>query len=75
MLVDFGSVFAMTAAGIAYKDSLLLDPVSALSMGTAWIDGVLVVKASAGRVAFDDLIAHIGVYELTVKVRWKWKVA
>ena len=74
MLVDFGSVAAMTAAGIAYKNSLLLNSVSALSMGGAWIDGVLVVKASADGIAFDDLIAHLGVYELIVKVWCKLKV-
>ena len=47
LICDFGSVAAMTAAGVAYKDSLLLNPVSALSMGSAWVDGVFVVEASA----------------------------
>jgi hypothetical protein len=60
----------MTAAGVAYKDSLLLNPVSTLSMGGAWIDGVLVVEASADRVAFDDLIAHLGEDELRVEL-WR----
>jgi hypothetical protein len=70
VLIDFRSVAAMTAAGIAYKDGFLLNTVSALSMAGAWIDGVLVVKASADRVAFDDLIAHLEEDESIVKL-WK----
>jgi hypothetical protein len=70
VLIDFRSVAAMTAAGIAYKDGFLLNTVSALSMAGAWIDGVLVVKASADRVAFDDLIAHLQEDESIVKL-WK----
>jgi hypothetical protein len=46
------------SAGIAHEDSLLLNHVAALPIGCARVDGMLVVKASADGVAFDDLIAH-----------------
>jgi hypothetical protein len=49
----------MTAAGIAYEDGFLLDSVATLSMGGTWIDRVSVVEATADRVPFDDLVAHV----------------
>jgi hypothetical protein len=50
----------MATAGVAYKDCLLLNHMPTLAMGSTRIDGVLVVEASAYRIAFDDLIAHVG---------------
>ena len=49
----------MACASVAHEDSLLLYRVAALSMGSAWIDGVLVVETPADRIAFDDLITHL----------------
>jgi hypothetical protein len=55
-----GTVAAVAAACVSHEDSLLLDAVAALSCGEALVDGVLVVEALADRVAFDDLVAHVG---------------
>lgn len=48
----------MRRAGIAYKDGLFLNRMISLSVGGAWVDGMLVVKAAAHRVAFNNLITH-----------------
>jgi hypothetical protein len=54
-------VAAVACTSVAHEDCLLLDGVTALSVGGAWIDRVLVVETAAHGVAFDDLIAHLGV--------------
>ena len=53
-----GAMAAVQSAGVAHEDSLLLYHVAALPIGCARVDGVLVVKASADGVAFDDLVTH-----------------
>lgn len=48
----------MNTTGVAYKDCLLLNCVSALAVARTRIDGMLVVEASADCVAFDNLVTH-----------------
>jgi hypothetical protein len=60
VVVRIGSVATVVAAGVAYEDRLLLDRMPTLAMGGARVDGVLVILASAYRVAFNDLVAHVG---------------
>jgi hypothetical protein len=50
---------AVNSTGIADKNSLFLYRVSALSMGSTRVDGMLVVEAPADCVTFHDLIAHV----------------
>jgi hypothetical protein len=45
---------------VAHEDRLLLHHVAALAVGSTWIDSVPVVETPADRVAFNDLIAHVG---------------
>ena len=58
----------MACASVAHEDRLLLYHVAALSMGSAWIDGMLVVEAPADRVAFDNLIAHVSADGVTMRM-------
>jgi hypothetical protein len=55
------SVVAVNSTGVADKNSLFLYRVSALSMGSTRIDGMLVVEAPADCVAFHNLVAHVEV--------------
>ena len=50
----------MVAAGVSNQDHLLLDSVVAMTIGSAGLNGVVVVKAAADRVAFGDLDTHDG---------------
>lgn len=50
----------MDGASVAHEDRLLLHHVPTLAMCGTRVNGVLVVEAPADRVAFDDLIAHVG---------------
>lgn len=59
-ICSLGPVAAVAAAGVAHEHRLLLDNVTPLAMSSAGIDGVLVIETPADRVAFDDLIAHLG---------------
>lgn len=52
-------VGTVNATGIADENSLFLHRVSALSMGSTWVDGVLVIEAPADCVAFHNLVAHV----------------
>jgi hypothetical protein len=54
----------------ADQHGLLLDLMSVLAICVARVDGVEVVNAAAGRVPFDDLIAHG-----EIGVRWAGAVA
>lgn len=58
IIVGTASMAAVHTAGIANENRLLLYDVTALSVSSAGVNGVLVVEASADRVAFDDLVAH-----------------
>jgi hypothetical protein len=53
------SVVTVNSTGIADKNSLFLYRVSALSMGSTRVDGMLVVEAPADCVTFHDLITHV----------------
>jgi hypothetical protein len=52
------TMVAVRSAGISHEDGFLLDHVAALPIGRARVDGMLVIKASADRVALDDLVTH-----------------
>jgi hypothetical protein len=56
------------AAGVAHENRLLLNCMTALTVGGAWIDGVSVVEASADRKTFDDLVTHVEKYPKTTRV-------
>lgn len=45
-------------ASIANQDRPFLDAVAWSSVGSASVNGVLVVEASASRVQLNDLVAH-----------------
>jgi hypothetical protein len=57
---NLGPLTAVARTGVAHEDCFLLDAVSTLAVGCARVDRVFVVEAPAGRVAFDNLIAHLG---------------
>lgn len=48
----------MCRAGIAHKHGLFLDSMISLSVSSAWVDRMLIVKAAAHRVALNNLITH-----------------
>lgn len=48
----------MCRACIAYKNGLFLNSMVSLSVSRAGVDGMLVVKAAAYRVALNNLITH-----------------
>ena len=55
-----GSMASVHTAGIAYEDRLFLHHMATMAVSSARVDGMLVVKTSTHRVAFDNLIAHCG---------------
>jgi hypothetical protein len=60
------AVARVETAGIPDVDVSLLDVVAGAAVGHTAVDGVLVVEAAAGRVEFQELVAHLG-------ESWDWR--
>lgn len=52
----------MRRAGVTHENRLLLHNVIPLTVCLTWIDSMLKIEAAAGRIAFDDLVAHDEVF-------------